>query len=127
MPSMTMQTVRGYIALTKPNIIWLLLVNTLPAMVLAQGGLGYAIAALMGPIVVEIFEGKSFGTIFSVLMTALIGGGAVGPFVTGVLHDRQGDYVIAWWIALALSVVCAVTVYLASPGKVRMVAGKVTR
>ena len=41
--------------------------------------------------------------------------------------DRQGDYVIAWWIALALSVVCAVTVYLASPGKVRMVAGKVTR
>ncbi|MFA7296070.1 MAG: heme o synthase [Dehalococcoidia bacterium] len=38
MPSPLMQTVRGYIALTKPNIIWLLLVTTLPAMVLAQGG-----------------------------------------------------------------------------------------
>jgi MFS family permease len=94
-------------------------------MVLAQGALGYAIAALMGPIVAEIFEGRSFGTIFSMLMTALIGGGAVGPFVTGVLHDRLGDYVVAWWIALALGAVCAVTVYLAAPGKVRMVAGKV--
>lgn len=96
-------------------------------MVLAQGGLGYAIAAVMGPVVAEIFEGKSFGTIFSLLMTALIGGGAVGPFVTGVLHDWKGDYVIAWWIGIVLSAVCAVTVYIAAPGKVRMVAGKITR
>lgn len=94
-------------------------------MVLAQGGLGYAVATTMGPIVAEIFEGKSFGTIFSVLMTALIGGGALGPFLTGLLHDWEGDYVVAWWIGVALSVVCAVTVFLAAPGKVRMVAGKV--
>ena len=32
-------TVRGYVALTKPRIIELLLVTTLPTMILAQGGL----------------------------------------------------------------------------------------
>jgi protoheme IX farnesyltransferase len=35
MPS-TWQTVRAYIALTKPNIIWLLLITTVPAMVLGH-------------------------------------------------------------------------------------------
>ena len=51
MPSSMMQTVRGYIALTKPNIIWLLLVTTLPAMVLAQRGwpsTWLAVATLFG-------------------------------------------------------------------------------
>ncbi len=93
-------------------------------MVLAQGGLGYAVATTMGPIVAEIFEGKSFGTIFSLLMTALIGGGAAGPLLTGVLHDWTGNYVAAWWVGIGLSIVCAATVYIAAPGKVRMVAGK---
>jgi protoheme IX farnesyltransferase len=32
------QTLRAYIALTKPNIIWLLLITTVPAMVVAEGG-----------------------------------------------------------------------------------------
>ena len=31
-------TARSYVALTKPNIIWLLLVTTIPAMVVANGG-----------------------------------------------------------------------------------------
>jgi MFS family permease len=93
-------------------------------MVLSQGALGYAVAAVMGPIVVEIFEGKQFGTIFSLLMTALIGGGAVGPLVTGLLHDWTGTYTIAWWLGISFSVVCAAGVWLAAPRKVRVVAGK---
>lgn len=93
-------------------------------MVLSQGGLGYAFTAIMGPIVAEIFEGKSFGSIFSVLMTSLIGGGAIGPFVTGVLYDMTGTYHVAFAIGLVLSIVCAVAVWIAAPGKVRHVAGK---
>ena len=92
-------------------------------MVLSQGLLGYAVTAMMGPIVAEIFEGKQFGTIFSIVMTSLIGGGAVGPFVTGLLHDWTGTYTIAFTIGAVLSVVCAVAVWLAAPGKVRVVAG----
>jgi len=107
----------------------LLLLSTTPSqpllyvMVLSQGLLGYAVTAMMGPIVAEIFEGQQFGTIFSILMTSLIGGGAVGPFVTGFLHDWTGNYDIAFTIGVVLSVVCAVAVWLAAPGKVRVVAG----
>ncbi|MBN9089152.1 MAG: MFS transporter [Reyranella sp.] len=92
-------------------------------MVLSQGLLGYAIAAVMGPIVAEIFEGPRFGSIFSLLMVALIGGGAVGPFVTGLLHDWTGTYTAAFALGIAFSVVCAVTVWIAAPRKVRVVAG----
>lgn len=92
-------------------------------MVLSQGLLGYAVAAVMGPIVAEIFEGPRFGSIFSLLMVALIGGGAVGPFVTGLLHDWTGTYTIAFALGIAWSVVCAVTVWIAAPRKVRVVAG----
>ena len=37
-PASAMQTARAYFALTKPNIIWLLLITTVPAMALAERG-----------------------------------------------------------------------------------------
>ncbi len=92
-------------------------------MVLSQGLLGYAIAAIMGPVVAEIFEGPRFGSIFSLLMVALIGGGAVGPLVTGVLHDLTGTYSAAFALGIAFSAICAVGVWIAAPRKVRVVAG----
>ena len=94
-------------------------------MVLSQGGLGYAVATIMGPIVAEIFEGPRFGSIFSLLMVALIGGGAAGPFFTGVLHDLTGTYTIAFALGIFFSVVCAVGVWIAAPRKVRVVARSV--
>jgi MFS family permease len=92
-------------------------------MVLSQGLLGYAFTAMMGPTVAEIFEGPRFGSIFSLLMVSLIGGGAVGPFVTGLLYDWTGTYTIAFALGLALSIVCAIAVWMAAPRKVRVVAG----
>jgi MFS family permease len=94
-------------------------------MVLSQGLLGYAFASIMGPIVAEIFEGPRFGSIFSLLMVALIGGGAAGPFVTGVLHDLTGTYTIAFALGVFFSILCAVAVWIAAPRKVRVVAGSV--
>ena len=61
-------------------------------MVLSQGALGYALTSVMGPIVVEIFEGPRFGSIFGTITVASIGGGAAGPWVAGVLHDTTGSY-----------------------------------
>jgi cyanate permease len=58
-------------------------------------------------------------------MLAAIGGGAAGPWVMGLIHDRTGSYATAFWIALALCAVSAFAIWRASPGKVRMVAGKV--
>ena len=93
-------------------------------MILAQGFLGYSATAVLGPIVQEIYEGPHFGAIFGTLMVAAIVGGAAGPLVTGLLHDWTGNYAAAFWIALALSIVSAVAIFIAAPRKVRLVAGK---
>ena len=94
-------------------------------MILAQGFLGYSATAVLGPIVQEIYEGPHFGVIFGTLMVAAIVGGATGPLVTGLLHDWTGNYAAAFWIALALSAVSAVAIFIAAPRKVRLVAGRV--
>lgn len=94
-------------------------------MILAQGFLGYSATAVLGPIVQEIYEGPHFGAIFGTLMVAAIVGGATGPLVTGLLHDWTGNYAAAFWIALALSIVSAVAIFIAAPRKVRLVAGRV--
>ena len=93
-------------------------------MVLAQGLLGYSMTSVLGPIVAEIFEGPHFGAIFGSVMVAAITGGAAGPWVTGVLHDRLGNYVAAFWIGLAATVISAIAIFLAAPRKVRRVAGQ---
>jgi MFS family permease len=97
------------------------------AMVLAQGFLGYSATSVFGPVVAEIFEGPHFGAIFGTLMVFAIGGGAVGPWVTGLLHDHTGNYDLAFWIAFALSIVSALAIFIAGPRKVRLVAGQVSR
>ena len=46
----------------------------------------------MGPIVAEIFEGPHYGAIFGTITVALIGGGAAGPWMAGIVHDATGSY-----------------------------------
>ncbi len=96
-------------------------------MVAAQGVLGYGITSVIGAIPAEIFQGRHYGTIFGTLMLASIAGGAVGPWLTGMLHDVTGSYAIAFWIAVAGSLLSAIAIWFAAPRKVRAVAGRVTR
>jgi cyanate permease len=58
-------------------------------------------------------------------MLAGLAGGAAGPWLTGVLHDALGDYALAFWIGAGVSVVSALAIWRASPGKVRAVTGKI--
>jgi cyanate permease len=58
-------------------------------------------------------------------MLTAITGGAVGPWVTGLLHDHTGNYDLAFWIGLAMSLVSAAAIFIAAPRKVRLVAGRV--
>ena len=92
-------------------------------MVLAQGGLGYGITSVLGAITAEIFEGRHFGAIFGTLFLPALAGGAVGPWLTGVLHDQSGSYVLAFWIAGGAAVVSAAAIWLAAPRQIRRVAG----
>ena len=41
-----------------------------------------------------------------------------------MLHDHTGSYALAFWIAIACSVLSAVAIWLAAPRKVRAVAGR---
>ena len=93
-------------------------------MIVSQGMLGYGLTSVVGAIPAEIFQGRHYGSIFGTLMLSSIGGGAVGPWLTGVLYDRTGSYTIAFWISIACSVVSAVAIWLAAPRKVRLVSGR---
>jgi MFS family permease len=93
-------------------------------MILMQGLMGYGITAIFGAIPAEIFEGKHYGSIFGVLMLIAISGGALGPWLTGALFDYSGNYIAAFWLAIGCSVFACITIYFASPGKVRAVAGR---
>lgn len=108
----------------------LLLLQTFPSavllylMVAAQGALGYGLTSVFAAIVVEIFQGKHYGTIFGTLMLAAIGGGALGPWATGALFDAYGNYTLAFWIGVAVSLLSIAAIWQAAPRKVRVVAGQ---
>lgn len=96
-------------------------------MIVAQGALGYGLTSVFAAIVAEIFQGKHYGSIFGTLMLAAITGGALGPWLTGVLYDAQGSYTLAFWIGVVLSGLSAAAIWRAAPRKVRAVAGRVHR
>ena len=70
-------------------------------MVVSQGALGYGLTSIMGAVVVEIFQGRHYGSIFGTVMLAALAGGAAGPWVTGYLHDLSGSYTLAFAIGIA--------------------------
>jgi MFS family permease len=96
-------------------------------MVLTQGALGYGLTSVMGPVVLEIFQGKHYGSIFGTIMLAALAGGAAGPWATGILFDLSGSYTVAFAAGIVVSVLSAVAIWLASPGKVRAVSGKLAQ
>ncbi len=93
-------------------------------MILAQG-LGYGVTAVFGAVAFEVFEGKHYGTIFGALSMSSLAGGAAGPYVAGWLHDMTGAYDGAFWLCIVMCFASSAAIWLASPGKVRAVAGRI--
>ena len=100
-----------------PALLWF--------MVLVQGFLGYSVTSVLGAIVAEIFQGRQFGSIFGSLMGIGLIGGAVGPWVTGALHDASGSYMLAFSISIGASVSSALCIWRAAPRQIRAVAGRI--
>ena len=96
-------------------------------MVVGQGMLGYGTVSVYGAIPAEIFQGKQYGRIYGTLAIAGSLGGGTGPWVTGLLFDQTGSYTAAFWIAMILALVSIGSMWMASPRKVRVVAGQVKR
>lgn len=95
------------------------------AMVLSQGMLGYGMASVFAAIPAELFQGRHYGRIFGTLSLATGFGSGAGPWVAGWLHDRTGDYVLAFEVGIAACVISAMAIWLAAPRKVRAVAGRI--
>src|SRR3954467_7366844 len=93
-------------------------------MIFMQGALGYGLTSIMGAVVLEIFQGKQYGSIFGTIMLAALAGGAAGPWGAGLLYDLSGRYTSAFAIGIAVSLLSAIAIWRASPGKVRAVAGQ---
>jgi MFS family permease len=93
-------------------------------MIVTQGVLGYGLTSVLGAVVLEIFQGKQYGSIFGTIMLAALAGGAAGPWATGFLFDRYGSYTLAFAIGIAVSALSAIAIWQASPRKIRAVAGQ---
>jgi MFS family permease len=96
-------------------------------MVAAQGFLGYGAASIYGAVTAELFQGRHYGAISGTLSVAGNLGAGLGPWLTGALYDKTGDYTVAFWLGLGMSLVSASCVWMAAPRKVRVVAGQVER
>jgi MFS family permease len=86
-----------------PLFLWL--------MVIAQGTIGYGLTSVIGAIPAERFGGRHFGRIFGAVITAAIVGGAAGPWIAGVSHDRTGSYAFAFLLSIACSAFSALAIW----------------
>jgi hypothetical protein len=50
-----------------------------------------------------------------------------GPWLTGVLHDTAGNYLLAFALGATLSALSTIAIWRAAPRKVRVVAGQMHR
>ena len=94
-------------------------------LVIASQGVGAGIGAVYAAIPADIFHGRHYGAIFGMLSLGVTAGAGVGPWVTGLIHDRTGSYALAFWIAIVFAVVSSLAVWQASPRKVRAVTGRI--
>ncbi len=90
----------------------------------AAFGVGYAAYGPVIPAVVaEVFGKKNMGSIFGLVTTGGALGGALGPYVTGLIYDLSGSYRMAWMLGLA----CVLLSTFLFAGVRRMTAGPSTR
>lgn len=62
-------------------------------------------AALISPIVAELFGLSSHGVLLGIVHFAYASGGAIGPIVVGRLFDITGSYQLAFLVSAAVSVI----------------------
>ena len=82
-------------------------------------GIGYGSVSLGPAIAADIFMGRNFGLIFSIMAIGLGIGGSSGTYICGLLRDIYGTYKISLVLCcLSLTVSCFL-VFMAAPSKVR--------
>ena len=92
-------------------------------MVVAQGLIGNGVTAMFGAMPAELFQGRNFPTIFSMITVMANVGAASGVYAMGLIRDATGDYDIGWWLCFGLTCLSGLAIWLAGARRVRVVAG----
>jgi MFS family permease len=122
-------TMLGYVACYSVSLLlvsqpsWVLVA----AMVITQGLLGQGMATCFAAMPAELFQGRYYGKIFGALSLFGMSGGAVGPWLAGVLYDHYGSYEIAFIGCIVAALIGILGAWMAAPRKVRKVAGQINR
>lgn len=106
---------RAYFALTKPRVIELLLISTVPTMILAQGGLPelwLILAVLLGG-ALSAGSANAFNCVIDADIDRLMGRTKNRPLVTGELSNREA-MIFAWAIGATSVIFFALVVNLLS-------------
>jgi MFS family permease len=105
-------------ALAAAALIWLLPSRELWMLHLFAIVFGIALGSIgtsESPLVARLFGLKNHGLIYGVIGLGFTAGGAVGPFVTGYMHDVNGDYGAAFLVCIAFTVVGFILTLLLKP------------
>lgn len=57
---------------------------------------------LLQAITADAFGTRSLGKVMGAITVLDAGGGAIGPWITGMLYDSFGSYIVAFWVIAAL-------------------------
>jgi len=79
------------------------------------GGLGLAAPTCFAA-VADRFHGRDYGSIQGTIILACSAGGAVGPWLGGMLHDLSGNYETAFTIAAAFILAGGLLMWAIRPG-----------
>jgi len=85
-------------------------------------GTGIVIPALMAT-EADLFQGRHFGAIMGTIATGSALGAILGPWLGGKIYDVTGSYYLAWIIVMAAIGVSCLLTWVASPRRIRLVAG----
>ena len=107
-----------YLVIPTFPFVWLMYAATA-----AVGLLGAGTAPLFSAITLELFKGRGFGRAYGAVTVATTLGAAAGAWGTGAMYDAFGSYTVAYALAIALSAVSIVGIWVAGPGRVRPVVG----
>ena len=93
------------------------LAGVAPFLLAGSTGCGLGIAApTCFAAVADRFHGRDYGSIQGTIILACSAGGAVGPWLGGLLHDVTGSYQTALTIAVAFILASAILMWLIRPG-----------
>ncbi len=88
-------------------------------------GMGYAVTAVLPPLIsADFFGGKAYGSIFGLLMLLNGLGGAFGAWFAGFIHDHMGSYFPVFIISAFCALWVCFNIWKAAPRKIRKVPGK---